>query len=116
MVMSVKILQSKGKVLPISGKLCQACKDLYDAKYSSKAGEKIVIIMPRAQLPMASPLTVPSPFCRLSPPQRNTRNVVELYREPPSTTDTDVKPHHLQDLNVNQNNKQPTVLEPIGKI
>ena len=62
MVMSVKILQSEGKVVPISGKLCQACKDLYDAIYTSKPGEKIVIVMPREQLPMNSPLTIPSPF------------------------------------------------------
>ena len=91
MVMSVKILQSEGKVLPISGKLCQACKDSYDTKYTSKTGEKIVIIMPRAQLPMASPLTVPSPFCRLSPTQKGPKNVVEMYNEP-MVAENDIKP------------------------
>ena len=104
MVMSVKILQSEGKVLPISGKLCQACKDSYDAKYLSKAGEKIVIIMPRTQIPMAAPLTVPSPFCRLSPPQKTNKNVVELYREPSLGTENDIKPPLLQNLNLAQNN------------
>ena len=64
MVMSVKMLQKDGAVVPISGKLCQTCKDTYDVKYASKPGEKIVIIMPRAQLPMTSPLTIPSPFCQ----------------------------------------------------
>ena len=106
MVMSVKILQSEGKVLPISGKLCQACKDLYDARYLSKSGEKIVIIMPRAQIPMAAPLTVPSPFCRLSPPQKKSKNVVELYREPSLATENDIKPQFLQNLNIAQNNTQ----------
>ena len=94
MVMSVKILQSEGKVLPISGKLCQACKDSYDTKYTSKSGEKIVIIMPRAQLPMASPLTVPSPFCRLSPTQKGPKNVVEMYNEP-MVAENDIKPGQL---------------------
>ena len=81
MVMSVKILQSEGMVLPISGKLCQACKASYDALYSSKPGEKIVIVMPRAQLPMTSPLTIPSPFCRPMSPQKNNCNVVELCND-----------------------------------
>ena len=108
MVMSVKILQTEGKVLPISGKLCQACKDSYDAKYLSKAGEKIVIIMPRTHIPMAAPLTVPSPFCQLSPPQRTSKNVVELYREPALGTENDIKPQLLQNLNVAQNNTQKT--------
>ena len=102
MVMSVKILQSEGKVLPISGKLCQACKDAYDAKYLSKSGEKIVIIMPRTQIPMAAPLTVPSPFCRLSPPQKTSQNVVELIREPSLGAENDVKPQFLQNLNIAQ--------------
>ena len=81
MVMSVKTLQSEGIVLPISGKLCQACKASYDALYTSKPGEKIVIIMPRAQLPMTSPLTIPSPFCRPTSPQKNNCNVVELCND-----------------------------------
>ena len=106
MVMSVKILQSEGKVLPISGKLCQACKDSYDIKYTSKTGEKIVIIMPRAQLPMASPLTVPSPFRRLSPTQKGPKNVVEMYNEP-MVAENDIKP--VQFLNF-----APAIANPIG--
>ena len=106
MVMSVKILQSEGKVLPISGKLCQACKDSYDTKYTSKTGEKIVIIMPRAQLPMASPLTVPSPFCRLSPTQKGPKNVVEMYNEP-MVPENDIKPGQFLDFG-------PAIANPIG--
>ena len=106
MVMSVKILQSEGKVLPISGKLCQACKDSYDTKYTSKTGEKIVIIMPRAQLPMASPLTVPSPFCRLSPTQKGPKNVVEMYNEP-MVAENDIKPGQFLNFG-------PAIAKPIG--
>ena len=106
MVMSVKILQSEGKVLPISGKLCQACKDSYDTKYTSKTGEKIVIIMPRAQLPMASPLTVPSPFCRLSPTQKGPKNVVEMYNEP-MVAENDIKPGQFLNFG-------PAIASPIG--
>ena len=112
--MCVKILQSEGKVLPISGKLCQACKDSYDSKYSSKAGEKIVIIMPRAPLPMASPLTVPSPFCRLSPPLKNNKNMVELYQEPNLTLEHDTKCQHLQNIEQGQRNARPELLQPVG--
>ena len=108
MVMSVKILQSEGKVLPISGKLCQACKDSYDTKYTSKTGEKIVIIMPRAQLPMASPLTVPSPFCRLSPTQKGPKNVVEMYNEP-MVAENDIKPGQFLNFG-------PAIANPIGNI
>ena len=106
MVMSVKILQSEGKVLPISGKLCQACKDSYDTQYTSKTGEKIVIIMPRAQLPMASPLTVPSPFCRLSPTQKGPKNVVEMYNEP-MVAENDIKPGQFLNFG-------PAIANPIG--
>ena len=118
MVMSVKILQSEGKVLPISGKLCQACKNSYDALYSSKPGEKIVIIMPRAQLPMTSPLTVPSPFCRLSSPQKRGNNVVELCKDP-QLAEIDVKAQTLQNISSNQKNPQTAplgcLLHPTGK-
>ena len=112
--MSVKILQSEGKVLPISGKLCQACKDLYESRYSSKPGEKIVIIMPRAQLPMTSPLTIPSPFCRPTSPQKSTSNVVELCKEP-ELAEIDVKTQTFQIISGSQNDPPTTVMHPMGK-
>lgn len=64
MIMSIKILQAEGKVVPISGKLCRVCKDHYDTKYSSKSSssEKIVIVVPKSQMPMTSALSLPSPF------------------------------------------------------
>ena len=45
--MSIKILQSEGQVLPISGKLCNACKDLYDQKFGGKQPENLVVFLPR---------------------------------------------------------------------
>ena len=69
--MSVKILQREGLVVPISGKICDNCKADYESNYATKPGEKIVIIMPKAQLPVTKPtLAIPSPFATSPvPPQ-----------------------------------------------
>ena len=47
LVMSVKVLQSEGQVMPISGKLCHNCKNNYDVKYGGKQTEKVVVFVPR---------------------------------------------------------------------
>lgn len=47
MLMSIKILQTEGIVVPISGKLCQTCKNSYDQKYGGKQLEKVVVYVPR---------------------------------------------------------------------
>ncbi len=64
MVMSVKILQNEGHVVPISGKFCAECLNKYNQKYASKPGEKLVVIVPRTKptLPVSS-----SPFCPAAP-------------------------------------------------
>ena len=47
LVMSVKVLQSEGHVIPISGKLCHNCKNNYDVKFGGKQTEKVVVYVPR---------------------------------------------------------------------
>ena len=56
-VMSVKLLQKEGKVVPISSKFCQACHSLYNDKYSSKPGERLLVIVPKPK-----PVITSSPF------------------------------------------------------
>lgn len=48
MLMSIKILQTEGLVVPISGKLCQSCKNMYDQRYGGKQSENVVVFLPRA--------------------------------------------------------------------
>ena len=84
MVMSVKLLQSEGKVVPISSKFCSSCFEAYTAKYSSKPGEKLVVVVPKPK-PNPSPFQVqvqlpppnPSPFEPI-PEKSNTSNNVPL--------------------------------------
>jgi hypothetical protein len=45
--MSIKVLQAEGFVIPISGKLCQSCKDNYDLRYGGKQMDKVVVFVPR---------------------------------------------------------------------
>ena len=44
MVMSVKMLQNEGKVVPISSKFCKMCFDDFNRVYTSKPGEKARIV------------------------------------------------------------------------
>ena len=84
MVMSVKLLQSEGKVVPISSKFCSSCFEAYTAKYSSKPGEKLVVVVPKPK-PNPSPFQVqvqlpppnPSPFEPI-PEKSTTSNNVPL--------------------------------------
>ena len=41
MVMSVKMLQNAGQVVPISSKFCKNCYDDFNRMYGSKPGEKV---------------------------------------------------------------------------
>ncbi len=69
---SARILQGEGKVAPIGGRCCDACRARHDAAYPPKAkGEKVVLVVPRtpALAPPAPSLEVPSPFCTLPPPE-----------------------------------------------
>ena len=55
--MSIKLLQGEGKILPISGKICQTCKLLHDNKYRGKPGEKVVIILKKPTTTTQQPTT-----------------------------------------------------------
>lgn len=69
-IMSVKLLQSESKVVPISSKFCSKCFNAYNDKYSGKPGERLLVIVPK-------PKPITSPFA-LDPPStstdRNTSN------------------------------------------
>ena len=52
--MSVKILQSESKVVPISSKFCNKCFKNYNDKYSGKPGERLLVIVPKPK-PITSP-------------------------------------------------------------
>ena len=83
--MSVKILQREGLVVPISGKICDNCKADYESNYATKPGEKIVIIMPKAQLPVTKPaLAIPSPFVATSPVPPQPTSVLDQTATIPS--------------------------------
>ena len=81
--MSVKILQREGLVVPISGKICDNCKADYESNYATKPGEKIVIIMPKAQLPVTKPaLAIPSPFATSPVPPQPTSGLDQTATKP----------------------------------
>ena len=81
--MSVKILQREGLVVPISGKICDNCKADYESNYATKPGEKIVIIMPKAQLPVTKPaLAIPSPFATSPVPPQPTSVLDQTATKP----------------------------------
>jgi hypothetical protein len=98
LVMSVKLLQATGKVVPISGKICVICRDIFESKFGKKEGEKIVLVMRRGNIPSvaSTSLAVPSPFVKQepgtisppSPPQRQTRSaaIILSTSSPPSIT------------------------------
>ena len=77
MVMSVKLLQSEGKVVPISSKFCPYCFEAYNAKYSSRPGEKLVVVVPKPKPQVQQTAPNPSPFEPI-PEKSNTSNNVPL--------------------------------------
>ena len=70
-VMSVKILQSESKVVPISSKFCSKCFKHYNDKYAGKPGEKLIVVVPKPK-PIASSPFVPNPPAPISQEKRHT--------------------------------------------
>ena len=89
MVMSVKLLQNEGKVVPISSKFCKNCFDDFNRAYTSKPGEKVVVIVPKPK--------PQSPFCPAKP-------VAE--KEPISAGNGDVM-HNIKSRGVLATSKPP---------
>ena len=106
--MSVKILQREGLVVPISGKVCDNCKTDYETSYASKPGEKIVIIMPKAQMPVIpQPLAVPSPFCSPPPPTAPTSPKPAKVQPPPAPKPTQEVMNSLSLMPVRTQSPEP---------
>jgi len=95
-VMSVKILQLESKVVPISSKFCPKCFNNYNAKYSSKPGQKLFVVIPKPK-PMASSPFVPEkvpektlpPVSAVVPMNIRPRGVLATS-EPPRVTNEEI--------------------------